>query len=111
MNDNGYKLGHQEDGSMVDDVQLPKWARSPEEFVRVNRMVSMLYMPAKLICIDIFSNNVIPFCLDRSTRDSHYVVVLEFHVVSNGPLKGYYLPFLHTLTFYIRAFCVILNIQ
>ena len=51
MNDNGYKLGHQEDGSMVDDVQLPKWARSPEEFVRVNRMVSMKCMPAKLICI------------------------------------------------------------
>lgn len=39
-NKNKYKFGKQEDGSPVDDVELPPWANSPEEFVRINRMVS-----------------------------------------------------------------------
>jgi len=38
-NDNEYKLGHQEDGTSVDNVELPPWATSPEEFIRINRMV------------------------------------------------------------------------
>ncbi|XP_025413639.1 neurobeachin isoform X3 [Sipha flava] len=37
-NDNEYKLGHQEDGTCVDNVELPPWATSPEEFIRINRM-------------------------------------------------------------------------
>ncbi|XP_050056820.1 neurobeachin isoform X3 [Aphis gossypii] len=37
-NDNEYKLGHQEDGTSVDNVELPPWATSPEEFIRINRM-------------------------------------------------------------------------
>ena len=39
VNWNRYKLGVTEDGK-VDDVILPPWASSPEEFVRINRMVS-----------------------------------------------------------------------
>ncbi|XP_023212036.1 neurobeachin-like isoform X1 [Centruroides sculpturatus] len=38
VNKNGYQLGFQEDGSKVGDVELPPWASSPEEFVRINRM-------------------------------------------------------------------------
>lgn len=38
-NDNEYKLGHQEDGTSVGNVELPPWATSPEEFIRINRMV------------------------------------------------------------------------
>lgn len=38
VNNNRYRLGHQEDGSPVGDVELPPWASSPEEFVRINRM-------------------------------------------------------------------------
>ncbi|XP_043473814.1 neurobeachin isoform X6 [Leptopilina heterotoma] len=38
VNTNRYRLGVQEDGSSVGDVQLPPWATSPEEFVRINRM-------------------------------------------------------------------------
>ncbi|XP_050442787.1 neurobeachin isoform X2 [Adelges cooleyi] len=37
-NDNEYKLGHQEDGTPVGNVDLPPWATSPEEFIRINRM-------------------------------------------------------------------------
>ncbi|XP_066592633.1 neurobeachin isoform X4 [Prorops nasuta] len=37
-NSNRYKLGRQEDGSSVGDVELPPWASSPEEFIRINRM-------------------------------------------------------------------------
>ena len=36
-NMNGYKLGAQEDGSMVGDVELPPWASTADEFVRINR--------------------------------------------------------------------------
>lgn len=39
MNSNRYRLGRQEDGSSVGDVELPPWASSPEEFIRINRMV------------------------------------------------------------------------
>ncbi|XP_058789390.1 neurobeachin isoform X7 [Phymastichus coffea] len=38
VNTNRYRLGKQEDGSSVGDVDLPPWASSPEEFIRINRM-------------------------------------------------------------------------
>ncbi|KAM3874724.1 neurobeachin-like [Diretmus argenteus] len=38
VNSNGYHLGMREDGTMVCDVDLPAWAKKPEDFVRINRM-------------------------------------------------------------------------
>ncbi|XP_052226575.1 neurobeachin-like isoform X2 [Dreissena polymorpha] len=38
MNNNRYELGKMDDGKKVTDVVLPKWARGPEDFVRINRM-------------------------------------------------------------------------
>ncbi|XP_074039370.1 A kinase anchor protein rugose isoform X1 [Leptinotarsa decemlineata] len=38
MNSNRYRLGLNEDGKPIGDVELPPWASSPEEFVRINRM-------------------------------------------------------------------------
>ncbi|XP_073999314.1 A kinase anchor protein rugose isoform X3 [Rhodnius prolixus] len=37
-NANQYKLGQQEDGTCVGNVELPPWASTPEEFIRINRM-------------------------------------------------------------------------
>ena len=37
VNMNSFKLGHNEDGGDVSDVQLPPWASNPHEFVRINR--------------------------------------------------------------------------
>ena len=37
VNSSGYRLGQLDDGTKVDDVELPPWANSPEEFVRINR--------------------------------------------------------------------------
>lgn len=34
---NGYRPGQLDVGSKVNDVELPPWASSPEEFVRINR--------------------------------------------------------------------------
>lgn len=39
VNANTYNLGVMEDGTVVSDVELPPWAKSPEEFVRINRLV------------------------------------------------------------------------
>ncbi|CAI5738066.1 unnamed protein product [Peronospora destructor] len=36
-NRNGYALGKRHDQKAVEDVQLPKWATTPEEFVRIHR--------------------------------------------------------------------------
>jgi hypothetical protein len=36
-NDNGFHLGTLQDGRVVDDVALPPWANSPEEFIRKHR--------------------------------------------------------------------------
>uniref|UniRef100_H3DK38 LPS responsive beige-like anchor protein n=1 Tax=Tetraodon nigroviridis TaxID=99883 RepID=H3DK38_TETNG len=38
VNANSYSLGVMEDGTVVSDVELPPWAKSPEEFVRINRL-------------------------------------------------------------------------
>ena len=39
VNSNEYELGVREDGVLVCDVELPVWAKKPEDFVRINRMV------------------------------------------------------------------------
>lgn len=39
MNNNSYNFGKTDEGLVVGDVLLPKWAKSPEDFVRINRMV------------------------------------------------------------------------
>ena len=36
-NSSNYKLGQMDDGTLVNDVELPPWAATPEEFVRINR--------------------------------------------------------------------------
>uniref|UniRef100_A0A7N6B151 LPS-responsive vesicle trafficking, beach and anchor containing n=1 Tax=Anabas testudineus TaxID=64144 RepID=A0A7N6B151_ANATE len=38
VNANSYNLGVMEDGTVVSDVELPPWAKSPEDFVRTNRL-------------------------------------------------------------------------
>ncbi|XP_072119007.1 neurobeachin a isoform X9 [Mobula birostris] len=38
VNSNNYNLGIREDGTVVSDVELPLWAKKPEDFVRINRM-------------------------------------------------------------------------
>ncbi|XP_042283215.1 lipopolysaccharide-responsive and beige-like anchor protein isoform X2 [Thunnus maccoyii] len=38
VNANTYNLGVMEDGTVVSDVELPPWAKTPEEFVRINRL-------------------------------------------------------------------------
>jgi hypothetical protein len=42
VNSNGYHLGVREDEVVVNDVDLPPWAKKPEDFVRINRMVRKL---------------------------------------------------------------------
>lgn len=39
VNSNEYQLGQRDDGVSVCDVELPAWAKKPEDFVRINRMV------------------------------------------------------------------------
>lgn len=39
VNSNEYELGARDDGVPVCDVELPAWAKKPEDFVRINRMV------------------------------------------------------------------------
>ncbi|XP_077059368.1 lipopolysaccharide-responsive and beige-like anchor protein isoform X2 [Siphateles boraxobius] len=38
VNSNNYNLGVMDDGTVVSDVELPPWAKSPEDFVRINRL-------------------------------------------------------------------------
>ncbi|KAE8287423.1 Neurobeachin Lysosomal-trafficking regulator 2 Protein BCL8B [Larimichthys crocea] len=38
VNSNEYELGVRDDGVPVCDVELPVWAKKPEDFVRINRM-------------------------------------------------------------------------
>ena len=36
-NMNGYDLGSRSDGSIVNDVVLPPWAKSPQDFIAIHR--------------------------------------------------------------------------
>nr|KAF6369141.1 hypothetical protein mMyoMyo1_010545 [Myotis myotis] len=38
VNSNGYSLGVREDEVVINNVDLPPWAKKPEDFVRINRM-------------------------------------------------------------------------
>ncbi|KAK2185649.1 hypothetical protein NP493_229g03011 [Ridgeia piscesae] len=38
VNNNNYNLGENEDDKNINNVQLPPWAKTPEDFVRLNRM-------------------------------------------------------------------------
>uniref|UniRef100_A0A8C9U6A5 LPS-responsive vesicle trafficking, beach and anchor containing n=1 Tax=Scleropages formosus TaxID=113540 RepID=A0A8C9U6A5_SCLFO len=38
VNSNDFNLGVMDDGTVVSDVELPPWASTPEEFVRISRM-------------------------------------------------------------------------
>lgn len=59
-NDNEYKLGHQEDGTCVDNVELPPWATSPEEFIRINRMVNIIPIYNATATVLLPFNNIYP---------------------------------------------------
>ena len=39
-NCNDYQLGQTEDEVKIDDVILPKWAQTSEDFIRINRAVN-----------------------------------------------------------------------
>lgn len=43
VNSNGYNFGAREDETIVNDVELPPWAKKPEDFVRINRMVRVFF--------------------------------------------------------------------
>lgn len=44
MNSSEYDLGMRDDRTTVCDVDLPAWAKKPEDFVRINRMVRDLFV-------------------------------------------------------------------
>jgi Beige/BEACH domain len=37
LNSNGFNLGAKQTGVALGDVQLPPWAATPHDFVRINR--------------------------------------------------------------------------
>lgn len=44
VNSNAYNFGVRDDSNVVNDIDLPPWAKNPEDFVRINRMVSDFYI-------------------------------------------------------------------
>lgn len=49
VNSNDYNLGMREDRMTVCDVELPAWAKKPEDLVRINRMVNFRIMSIFII--------------------------------------------------------------
>lgn len=50
MNSSRYELGKQEDGQVVSDVELPPWAKTQEDFIRINRQVCYI-RESKFVCV------------------------------------------------------------
>lgn len=54
VNSNGYSLGVREDEVVINNVDLPPWAKKPEDFVRINRMVReilfLLQQKIEILC-------------------------------------------------------------
>jgi len=63
-NCNGYSLGTNDEGQPLGDVVLPPWAKSPEDFVRINRMVcsplKVSYAITLLVAFKNWRRNVFP---------------------------------------------------
>jgi len=63
-NCNGYSLGTNDEGQPLGDVVLPPWAKSPEDFVRINRMVcsplKVSYTITLLVAFKNWRRNVFP---------------------------------------------------
>ena len=72
VNSNGYNLGVREDEVVVNDVDLPPWAKKPEDFVRINRMV-----------------RAILFFLEQSQGSKKYSVVFLFLAVNKFAFNIY----------------------
>ncbi len=54
-NSNDYRFGRTENGFDIDDVVLPKWAHTPEDFIRINRAVNRMIKSCKIeICFVFF---------------------------------------------------------
>lgn len=68
INQNRYKFGKQEDGGEVGDVEMPPWAKNPDDFVRINRMVKHPF-------IFILQKKIFKFSLARALLTSivHYI--------------------------------------
>ncbi|KFR07094.1 Neurobeachin, partial [Nipponia nippon] len=49
VNSNGYNLGIREDEVVVNDVDLPPWAKKPEDFVRINRMFHLQALESEFV--------------------------------------------------------------
>lgn len=74
VNSNNYNLGVMDDGTVVSDVELPPWAKTPEEFVRINRLVRWLssIVLSSNICLARFFWNSLDLCLQ-------YMAVYNLH--------------------------------
>lgn len=70
INQNRYKFGKQEDGGEVGDVEMPPWAKNPDDFVRINRMVKHPF-----IFLFILQKKIFKFSLARALLTSivHYI--------------------------------------
>ncbi|KAL6080827.1 hypothetical protein STEG23_023836, partial [Scotinomys teguina] len=63
VNFNNYSLGVMDDGTVVSDVELPPWAKTSEEFVRINRLSILLVLCLLewvLLCFQVQRDVVIP---------------------------------------------------
>ena len=49
-NANRYNLGRTEDEQQIDNVVLPKWAKTPEDFIRIHRAVSIRPTHSNSMC-------------------------------------------------------------
>lgn len=67
VNNHRYKLGSQDEGSVVDDIELPPWASTPEELVRIHRMVSL-----KSRAISIFGPRLL---------DNRYMLIGSYYIM------------------------------
>lgn len=79
VNSNGYNLGVREDEVVVNDVDLPPWAKKPEDFVRINRMVrEILFLPEQ----SPRSQNALLFLLFLTISSPLFLTIneLSFHI-------------------------------
>lgn len=64
-NMNSYNLGTNDDGQLLGDVLLPPWAKSPEDFVRINRMVPVTLLYSALYSYFYLFKNLLMLALHQ----------------------------------------------
>lgn len=86
-NPNKLDLGSAEDGTNIGTVELPAWASTPEDFVRIHRQVGTLICWLIDLLVDLLIDQSIQFDLSKEYTRTVCRTNVIFYEFLNGTIQ------------------------